>query len=87
MSVEYLEQLHQRQRRSRSAVLVAGECIHAAAEDLGGLLLVQALFFLTLAMNAGSTMAAFTCLLNSSIAALVRADSAMSSTASPQAGQ
>jgi hypothetical protein len=38
-------------------------------------------------MKPGSTIEAFTCLLNSSIAALTRFDSAATKTLSPQAGQ
>ena len=44
MPAAHLEQLHRPQRRPRPAVLVGGKCINAAAEDFGGLLLVQAQF-------------------------------------------
>jgi len=71
VAVQHLEQFHQRQRRLGLAVLVTRECVDAAAENLSGLARVQRQFFLrTLTMNAGSTIAAFTSLLNASIAAL-----------------
>jgi len=68
--VEHHEEFHQREWRPGLAVLIARKRIGASAEDRGLLPLVERELLTTRAMKPGSTMEAFTCLLNSSIAAL-----------------
>ena len=87
MPVQYLEKFHERQRRFRFAILISGKRVDTASKYFRRLPLIQMEFFPDADNERRINNCGIHLLVESSINALVQADSPALRMASPHSGQ